>query len=366
MITDKSKKVVTLIITQKCNLNCIYCYEEFKSAQTMSLSTAILILNKELELSDGTDFVEINLFGGEPFLAFELIKNITNYLLSHKYSKKWKLSTITNGTLIHGETQEWLLKHIDCFECVLSLDGNPKMQNINRNNSFYKIDINFFKKLYPNMFIKMTVSKETLRDLSSGVIYCHENGLNVANNLAYGIDWNDQDIEILSKELEILIQYYLDNPHIEECSMLHLPYIEMFTYRNHKCRNCNAGTKYLKAYDIDGKEYPCHMFTPLSIGMSTHNNTKEIVFPENEVCTQLLDSKCRNCPIVSFCQFCYGSNYIEYQNIYKINPMICKINKVIFSAKAVLYAKRWQRGQIKVDEGEERALLDSILKLQDF
>lgn len=325
----------------------------------MSLSVAQKILSSELTATDSTEFVDINLFGGEPFLQFDLICEITDFLLSHSFPKKWKLSTITNGTLVHGKIQEWLILHRDIISLSLSLDGARASHNLNRNNSFDQIDLDFFKTNFDTR-IKMTISQYTLSFLSEDVIYLHSQGFSIANNLAYGIPWNKSIyFSTLVSELETLIVYYLENPTIHECSMLRFPYMEISKNYGKFYRNCSAGHE-LHVYDTDGKSYSCHMLTPFSIGIEKSKLAQKIVFPDNELSPSLLDENCRNCPILSSCQTCYASNFIEFGNIYYRNPDMCKINRIIFHAKAALYAQKWDRKHLKLSLEEENALLKAI------
>lgn len=69
-------KDVTLTITEACNLNCIYCYENHKSKRKMNFEIAKRILDYELTADDGSKKVTIDFFGGEPFLHFELIQEV--------------------------------------------------------------------------------------------------------------------------------------------------------------------------------------------------------------------------------------------------------------------------------------------------
>ena len=70
------KRSVTVMLTNRCNLNCIYCYETNKENKEIELNTALKIIGQELSCNDGYDSIEFNLFGGEPFLRFDLIQSI--------------------------------------------------------------------------------------------------------------------------------------------------------------------------------------------------------------------------------------------------------------------------------------------------
>ena len=67
------RRTCTLMITYSCNLNCIYCYEQFKSNKRMSFDMAKSIVEKEIAfVRDSPDYdeLEIDFMGGEPFWSF--------------------------------------------------------------------------------------------------------------------------------------------------------------------------------------------------------------------------------------------------------------------------------------------------------
>ena len=67
-------KTLMLILTENCNLNCVYCYEHHKTLDDMPFETAKKAIDAEFHDLDQYEHGEIELFGGEPFLNFELIK----------------------------------------------------------------------------------------------------------------------------------------------------------------------------------------------------------------------------------------------------------------------------------------------------
>lgn len=362
MNTEIKGRSVTLTLTNKCNLNCIYCYESKKSSSKMTYDIAKNIIDKETNESNGTMII-FELFGGEPFLEFDLIKKIYN-CIEEKNLKKWIMFATTNGTLVHGEIQNWLVEHKKHFVCGLSLDGNRNMHNINRSNSFDKIDIDFFRTNYPNQHVKMTISPDTLPSLSEGVIFLHEIGFRVNCNLAFGIDWSDiKNITILEKELKLLIDYYLKNPDEEPCSILGLGFEQIVKKKGEFIKKwCGTGT-HMHTYDINGKCYPCQFFMPLSVGdekalLLEHSNFKE------EISLQELDEKCQSCVVSSACPTCYGSNYINTGNVYSKDDYYCKMMKVIMKARSYFRAKQWELGQLNVSDAKKDAILKAILKIQ--
>ena len=365
---SEKRKTVTLSITESCNLDCVYCYEHNKTNRTMSIDLAKTIIDNEMNSDPQFDTIEIDLFGGEAFLAFDTIKKITRFIREMSYNRKYFIFITTNGTLVHGEIQDWLRLNKDIVFCGLSLDGGRETQNYNRSNSFDLIDLDFFKELYPQQDIKMTISNDRLPFLFEDVVFCHSKGFRISNNLAYGIDWTNKKNETeLKNNLLMLINYYLEHPYIEPCSLLNSG-IDTLGYNNSNTVNkkwCGTGFN-MRAYDIDGNKYPCQFFLPLSIGKEKAAKAKSIKFLK-EIPNDLLDQKCRDCLIKELCPSCYGSNYAATGNIYIKDDGMCKLTKIIIKARAYFKFEQWKRGQLKdLDEISEQALLRSIVKINNF
>ena len=335
IISADKRKFVTLIMTENCNLKCTYCYETNKTRRNMPLEIAKNIINEEMEIKDYSEMVCFDFFGGEPFLEFENIKILTEFIKKQNYSKPYDLFIGTNGTLVHGEIQQWLLDNKDIVNVGLSFDGNKYMQDINRSNSFDKIDIDFFVKNYPNLIVKMTVSKETLPFIAEGVKFLHNKGFKqITCNLAYGIDWKDKkNEEILEEQLYKLIDFYLKNPNFLPCSMLNFPLHEINLDQSKTTKKfCGAGT-HMKTYDIKGNKYPCHFFAPFSAGEKA-KAAKGIEF-KTEFPKYKLDKKCQDCLLVDICPTCYGSNFLSSGNIFSKTDEFCNLTKIMIKIRQV-------------------------------
>ena len=77
------QKIVVLTLTHRCNLDCIYCYQKHKTAKDMALETAKAIVEtevKQVRESENIDSIRFNLFGGEPLLQFDLIKELWQWI----------------------------------------------------------------------------------------------------------------------------------------------------------------------------------------------------------------------------------------------------------------------------------------------
>jgi radical SAM protein with 4Fe4S-binding SPASM domain len=234
------------------------------------------------------------------------------------------------------------------------------MHDLNRSNSFSRIDIPFFQNTWANPSVKMTISNETLPFLSDGVIFIHSLGFTIDNNFAYKIDWSDsRNINILNIELRKLIEFYLKHPEIQPCSLLDMK-IEYQIKEQKKW--CGTGT-HMVVYDVDGVNYPCSTFLPMSIGTEKANLSRNIDFSITE---NLLDPKCKGCVIQSGCPTCYGSNYAESGNIAIKSNQLCQLTKIRALAVSYLRAKRiLGKSNLESLEGVDYLTVKAALDIQN-
>lgn len=109
-------KLLTLRITDRCNLACKYCYAESGTGQDMSFEIAKRAISL---LASSGEKLKIQFTGGEPLLCLDLMVKIAEHL--EKEQIKTGFSIQTNGTLLTGETCA-VLKKMRCAVGV-SLDG---------------------------------------------------------------------------------------------------------------------------------------------------------------------------------------------------------------------------------------------------
>lgn len=359
------EQTYTLTLTENCNLSCVYCYEHNRNGRTMTLETAEKIVSEACKSLKEDDLLTVDFFGGEPFLEFERIREIVEYVNSEatkgRLRGQHRFFATTNGTLVHGKIQEWL-KEQHNFYLGLSLDGTKRMHDINRSSSFDQIDLGFFSKMYPAQYVKMTVSDLTLPHLAEGVIFLHNKGFKVACNLAYGIDWtNSKFREQLIEQLEELILFYLENPRIERATLLSRN-IAMLGYCKEQEKKtvrkwCGTGTA-MHTYDTDGARYPCQFFMPVSCGEEKAKRAWESQFKE-EFPIECVDARCQKCIVRDCCPTCYGSNYVATGDILKRDPHLCTLEKIIFYANACLAIQQWNKGHLN-DLSDEEVLATLI------
>ena len=317
----------------------------------MDLDLVKRILDEALN-DDRFDEYEIDFFGGEPFLKFDLIREGVYYARNTYPEKPMVFMATTNGTLVHGEIKEWLRENSEIFVCGLSLDGTKRMHDMNRSSSFDKIDIDFFAKTWPKQAMKMTVSAESLPYLSEGIIFMHENGYTFTCNLAHDIDWSfEGNKEILERELMKLIEYYFEHEDITPCQLLNVPIHMIATVDpSESFRQCGAGEE-MFSYDVNGIAYPCQFFMPVTLGEERAKEAQSLVFRE-ELFREDFPEPCRSCVALGICQNCYGANYENTGDILKRDENWCELQKTIFKATAYFRWHLYKRNKLKCPEDE--------------
>jgi len=335
--SDLRRRSCTLIITHQCNLNCVYCYEHYKSDKTMSMELAKSIIEKEFDFvakSDSFDEIIFDFLGGEPLLRFDFLVELAEWIWSKPRPVPYLLFATTNGTLLDATMKSWFKTNADKFPLSLSIDGTPAMNLLSRGVEYSSIDVQFFLLTWPLQSIKMTIALETLPMLADGVIYLQKKGLKIRANLGYGIPWGPQHLSIYVRELKKLSMHYLQHPQEEVLSLLDADLSAMLRKNILAQKYCGTGT-HMITYDIDGLGYPCHLFTPFVLGNDKSSICHNFDFQDVSI---LLDPKCNNCFIRHLCPTCYGFNYQLTGNIAIRDVVMCDFFKEQFKAAASFQA----------------------------
>lgn len=303
------RRTCMLMVTHACNLNCTYCYESHKKNAYMDVNLAKEIILREAQfVKDSKDFdeMEIDFMGGEPFMNFPLIKEIVEWLETGVIDIPYVCFATTNGTLITAEMKNWLRQHKNTITLGASYDGNAKMQSTNRGTDKHNIDLDFFKELWPHQGLHMTISKETLPTLAEGVLDIQTKGFKLEAALAEGIDWTIDNALMYREQLCILKDAYLKNPALTPFNRLSRYVTVTDAPATEKVQEKWCGTgKGMATYDINGKKYGCHMFTPIVLGKKALlADAVDWETPESTA-----DDFCKSCVLRNFCPTCPGFNY---------------------------------------------------------
>lgn len=317
----RSPKIRTLMlmVTNSCNLNCVYCYESHKTSHKMDFDTAkraILDVFNET----GFDGVSIQFMGGEPLLAFPLIKDVSEWLWNRNIEFPYSLFAATNGTLLNEDMKVWFTANKHRISLGLSFDGDVNTQNTNRSNSASLVDLDYFRDTWPESSVKMTVSTDSLKYLCENVVFLEEKGFTkIKTDLAYMHGWTKQHLVLWNEQLSLLKKYYLDSDRDMHCSLFNTPIDAILSEERH-AKRCSCGEE-MCCVDWDGTIYPCQMFAPISMDSAMYNKVKDIDFADAE---NFQVQECRDCVLQSCCPGCAGCNLKFNGAINRINPFYCK------------------------------------------
>ena len=126
-------KAMCLHICHDCNLRCEYCFasggtyntpRDYMSAEVGKKAIDFLISN-----SGDIKNLEVDFFGGEPLMNFDVVKQITAYAKEEaaKKGKRFSFTMTTNCLLLNEEARNWLNEEMD--NVVLSIDGRESVHN---------------------------------------------------------------------------------------------------------------------------------------------------------------------------------------------------------------------------------------------
>lgn len=359
----KKIKEINLVITHKCNLHCIYCYEVNKGLGEMSIDLAKSIITRNLSAKT-CDELAINLFGGEPMLRFSFIKELCEWTWQQKWPQEYVFYADTNGVNLNDDIKTWASINKKRFIMLLSLDGTPETQNFNRSNSFNMIDLDFFIKNWKEQGVKMTISDSHLETMAEDIIFLHSKGFKIkGSNIAEGfiIDDFDKKYEIIKEQFCVLIDWYLAHPDISVAQIFDLDLSICESHKKERIKYCGCGSDAIKVIDIDGKEYPCTYFFPLSMSPMELEKTKDFDFSNDNI---FIDEEClENCYIYPICKGCYGDNYSTTGKLSKRSSQRCQLSRLrAFSVAKLQAHKILSKKHQKITE-EER---DTIIAIQNI
>lgn len=344
-------KAVCLNIIHGCNLRCKYCFadegEYHGHKGVMDIDTAKKAIDYVVKRSGPRRNIEIDLFGGEPTMIMDTIKEIIAYAREHE--KEWKknirFTMTTNATLLNDEMMEFMDKEMG--NIILSLDGRKEVND----NVRIKVDgSGSYDDILPN--IKKMIDKRT-----EGKMYFVRGTFTRANTDFY------EDVKAMVNEgfREISIEpVVLENGHPLALREEDLPtifdnydklYEEMrrrkvegdefkFYHFNidlqggpcvyKRISGCGAGFEYV-AITPQGDVYPCHQFVGKeefklgSIYDDTYNKDLGREFKKVHIYNK---PKCRDCWARFYCSGGCQANNFSFNGDMKIPYEVgCKMQK---------------------------------------
>jgi uncharacterized protein len=342
-------KSMCLHIAHDCNLRCKYCFAstgDFGASRSlMSAETGKKAIDFLIRNSGSRRNLEVDFFGGEPLMNFDVVKEIVEYarLVEKDAGKNFRFTITTNALLLNEENKEYINKNMD--NIVLSIDGREEV------NDKMRVKVNgggSYKHILPQIidmaesrgqdryYVRGTFTRENL-DFSNDVLHLADLGFKqisiepVVAPEGTGYEIREEDLEKIYSEYEKLAVEYVKRKQMEKgFNFFHF----MIDLDNGPCaikrlKGCGAGEEYV-AITPEGDIYPCHQLVNTEnckLG-NVYNDDKidqEIsnVFSSSNIYTK---NECMDCWAKFYCSGgCPANAYQFNKDINEPYKIACKM-----------------------------------------
>ena len=325
-------KALCLHIAHDCNLACQYCFAEegeyHGRRALMSFETGKKALDFLIANSGNRQNLEVDFFGGEPLMNWEVVKQLVEYGRSQEetHHKKFRFTLTTNGVLLNDEIMEFCNREMS--NVVLSLDGrkevNDRMRPFRKGAGSYDLIVPKFQKFaesrnQTNYYVRGTFTRNNL-DFSEDVLHFADLGFKQMSiepvvsdpKEPYAIRKEDLP-QILSEYDKLAVEYINRKKEGRGFNFFHF----MIDLQQGPCvakrlSGCGSGTEYL-AVTPWGDLYPCHQFVGQEgflLGNVGEGITNTKVRDEFKLCNVYAKEKCRDCFARFYCSGgCAANSY---------------------------------------------------------
>ncbi len=272
-------KALCIHIAHDCNLRCKYCFADegaYKGPKgLMSAETGKKAIDFVIEKSHGRKNIEIDFFGGEPLVNFEVVKKVVEYAREQEkiHDKNFRFTITTNGLLLDDDKIDYINKNM--ANIVLSIDGRKKVNDRMRvradGSGCYDAIIPKFKKVaesrnQDNYYVRGTFTHNNL-DFSEDVLHLADLGFKQVSvepvvapfDTDYALQY--EDVPKICEEYEKLAAECIRRKKAGEgFNFFHFMIdLEQGPCVIKRLSGCGSGCEYL-AVTPEGDIYPCHQF----------------------------------------------------------------------------------------------------------
>lgn len=355
-------KAMCLLVAHDCNLRCKYCFadtgEYHMASRTMlSAETGRKALDWLVAHSGNRRNLEVDFFGGEPLMNFQVIKEVVAYgrELEKKHNKVFKFTTTTNAVLLNDEMMDFLNAEMD--NVVISIDGRPEVHDRMRptpnGKGSYDLIIDRAKRFVEKRgqqryYLRGTFTGYNL-DFGNDVLHLADLGFEQLSiepvvtdeKCPYAI--KESDLPTVYDEYERLGREYVRYRREGKWfSFFHF----MVDLTGGPClkkrlTGCGSGNEYV-AVTADGDIYPCHQFVGRegmrmgSVVDGSFNRDIQRQFQQNNV---LNKDKCSQCWARFYCSGgCAANAHAFNGDISKPYEMECRLEQKRLECAMAIYA----------------------------
>lgn len=325
-------KALCLHIAHDCNLACKYCFAdegEYKGDKgMMSFEVGKQALDFLIANSGNRRNLEVDFFGGEPLMNFDVVKQLVRYGREQEkiHNKNFRFTLTTNGVLLNDDIMDFINEEM--ANVVLSVDGRKEIHDLMRptrnGKGSYDLIIPKFQKLaesrkHKNYYVRGTFTHNNL-DFAEDVLSLADLGFEQIS-VEPVVAQDDQDYAIRESDIPKICDEYdkLAKALIERkkngkgVNFFHF----MIDLSGGPCvakrlSGCGSGTEYL-AVTPWGDLYPCHQFVgqeEFLLGNVFDGVKKTDICDEFKLCNVYAKSKCKDCFARFYCSGgCAANSY---------------------------------------------------------
>ena len=343
-------KALCLHIAHDCNLACRYCFAEegeyHGRRALMSYETGKQALDFLIANSGNRKNLEVDFFGGEPLMNFDVVKQLVAYGREQEklHDKHFRFTLTTNGVLLNDDIMEFANKEMD--NVVLSIDGrkevNDRMRPFRKGAGSYDLIVPKFQKLAESRnqeryYVRGTYTHFNT-DFSKDVLHLADLGfkqISVEPVVAQPTDeyaLQEEDLPVLFEEYDKLAaEMVRRNREGNSFNFFHF----MIDLEGGPCvykrlSGCGSGTEYL-AVTPWGDLYPCHQFVgneDFLMGNVWDGVKNTNLQDEFKCCNVYAKEKCRKCFARFYCSGgCAANSYNFHGTITDAYDLGCELQK---------------------------------------
>jgi len=316
-------KALCLHVSHTCNLNCEYCFAsqgKYNGERAlMSLEVGKRAIDFLIEHSGTRHNLEVDFFGGEPLMNWDVCKDIVRYARSieKEHNKNFRFTLTTNGMLIDDDVIDFCNKEMS--NVVLSLDGRREVHDRTRkdyagNGSFDRI-VPKFQRLVEARGGKGYYMRGTFThlntDFTNDIFEMNRLGFRelsmepVVSKSGDPLALTAEDLPVLFDQYELLAKEMLDRDRRGEGFTF---YHYMIDLKGGPCiykriSGCGSGTEYM-AVTPWGDLYPCHQFVgdeKFKLGDIWTGVTATDVQDDFRYCNAYARPDCKDCWAKLYC-----------------------------------------------------------------
>ena len=343
-------KALCLHIAHDCNLACKYCFAEegeyHGRRALMSFEVGKKALDFLVENSGNRKNLEVDFFGGEPLMNWDVVKQLVEYGRSKEkeYNKNFRFTMTTNGVLLNDEIMEFCNREMS--NVVLSLDGrkevNDAMRPFRNGKGSYELIVPKFQKFAQlrenkDYYIRGTFTRHNM-DFAKDVLEFADLGfksMSIEPVVAqpeeeYAI--REEDLPQILKEYDDLaVEYIKRQKEGKGFNFFHFNIdLNQGPCVAKRLSGCGSGTEYL-AVTPWGDFYPCHQFVgeeKFLLGNVDTGVTNLEIRDEFKLCNVYAKDKCRDCFARFYCSGgCAANSHNFHGSITDAYDIGCEMQK---------------------------------------